>query len=66
MKKYKTTKEEFMKQNYITCPYCQYNNEKGRFSQYGKCLNCGEILDPKMHFMIEMLKKAKDDKRRRG
>lgn len=63
---HKTTKEDFMKQNYLTCQKCGYNNERGRFMQYGKCLNCGAILDKKTHFMIEMLKRVKDDKRKRS
>jgi len=61
----KETKEEFMKKKYITCPKCSYNNERGRFQQYGKCLKCGEILDQKTYFMINMMKKIKDNKRRR-
>lgn len=66
MKKIKDNKEDFMKKNYIVCPYCQYNNEKARFLQYGTCLKCGKILDNKVHFMIEMLKRVKDNKRKQG
>ena len=66
MSKHNTTKEEFMKEKYITCPKCSYNNEKGRFQQFGKCLKCGTILDQKTHFMIEMMKKIKADKKRRS
>lgn len=66
MRTFKTSKDDFMKKNYITCPKCEYNNERARFLQYGKCLKCGEILDQKVYFMIEMMKVAKDNKRKRG
>ena len=66
MEKKDLTKEDFMKKKYITCPKCSYNNERGRFNQYGTCLKCGEILDQKIYFMIEMMKVAKDNKRKRG
>lgn len=66
MKTFETSKEEFMKKNYVACPYCKYNNEKSRFLQFGTCLNCGKILDKKTHFMIEMMKKVKEDKRKRS
>lgn len=64
--KAKEPKDEFIKKVYITCPKCSYNNERGRFNQFGTCLKCGEILDQKTYFMIQMMKKLKDDKRRRG
>lgn len=64
MRTFKESKEEFMRKNYIACPYCKYNNERARFLQYGTCLNCGKILDQKTHFMIEMMKKVKDNQRK--
>jgi predicted Zn-ribbon and HTH transcriptional regulator len=66
MKTFKTTKEEFMKQNYVTCNNCGYNNERSRFLQYGKCLRCDTILDDKTYFMIQMMKKLKNNKRKRS
>lgn len=67
MKKTKQlNKKDFMEKNYITCPECSYNNERGRFNQFGTCLKCGAILDQKVYFMIEMMKVAKDNKRKRG
>lgn len=59
-------KKEFVKTHYIKCPRCEYNNEKKRFMQYGTCLKCGEILDHKTYFMIEMMKKIRDNKRKRS
>lgn len=64
----RTAKEmqDFLKANYVTCNHCGYNNEKARLRQYGTCLNCGKILDEKMYFMIEMMKKLKANSRRKG
>lgn len=64
MKKKTETKEEFLQKRYITCKYCGYNNEKARFLKYGKCLFCDKILDEKVYFKIEMLKKINDNKRK--
>lgn len=58
--------KEFMRKNYVACPKCQYNNERTRLKKYGTCLNCGAVLDNKMHFMIEMKKRIDQDKKRRG
>ena len=60
----KAEQDEFIKQNFITCKKCGYNNEKGRFNQYGTCLKCGSILDEKTHFKIEMLKKLHNNRRK--
>lgn len=66
MKKFtEEEKQEFLKKHYYTCKHCGYNNEKKRFLQFGICLNCGKILDEKTHFMIEMLKKMNDNKRKK-
>lgn len=65
-KKKPLSKDEFVKKNYVTCPKCEYNNERGRFNQYGTCLKCGEILDEKTYFMIQMMKRIKDNKRKQG
>lgn len=58
MKKKKNyeSKEEFLKDNFIKCKYCGYNNEKNRFQNFGKCLCCDEILDSRV-FYIKKLKK---------
>jgi predicted Zn-ribbon and HTH transcriptional regulator len=64
MKTFETSKEEFMKKNYVTCENCGYNNERARFLQFGRCLKCKKILDKKTHYMIEMMKKIKDNERK--
>ena len=64
MRTFKESKEVFLKKTYITCDFCGYNNEKSRFLKYGKCLKCGHILDNRTYFMIEMMKKIKDNKRK--
>ena len=66
MKLQKESKEEFMKNKYITCKYCGYNNERARFLQFGTCLFCGKILDEKTYFKIQMMKRIKDYRRRQG
>lgn len=63
-KKTNLSKEDFMKKNYITCKICGYNNERGRLMQYGTCLKCGKILDEKTYFMIQMMKKVRENKRK--
>ena len=65
-KKKDLSKEEFIKKHYCTCKKCDYNNERGRLNQYGTCLKCGEILDKKIYFKIQMMKRINDDKRKRG
>ena len=35
---------------YITCPDCGYNNLKKRLKNYGTCLNCKRILDEQAYF----------------
>lgn len=64
MKKEDNSKEEFMKKNFVLCPFCGYNNKKFFLYQYGTCLNCKKILDQKIYFMIEMKKKIKNNKRK--
>lgn len=43
-------KEEWLRTKFIVCPKCGYNNEKKRFSLYGKCLRCNEIIDKRIYF----------------
>lgn len=62
----KEEKEEFIKKHYYTCEKCGYNNEKSRFMQFGTCLKCGNKLDDKVYFMIEMMKRMKENKRKKG
>lgn len=57
---------QFVKDNYKTCPYCHYNNERVRLNKYAVCLNCGKIIDKKNYFMIQLKKKMDEEKRRRG
>lgn len=63
-KKTYPNKEAFMKDNYITCCNCGYNNEKKRLKKYGVCLNCGEPLDDEAYFMIKMQTLLTQSKRR--
>ena len=35
--------------NFIVCPYCGYNNEFYRFQNYGTCLRCHKVIDPKVY-----------------
>lgn len=64
MKTYIKDRKAFMGVNYITCEKCGYNNERSRFMQFGTCLKCGKILDEKTYFMIEMMKRIKNNKRK--
>lgn len=68
MKRVRTEEErkEFVKDLFVTCPHCQYNNEKQRLRKYATCLNCGEILDKKTYFLIQLKKKMEDVNRRRS
>lgn len=37
------------KLNFVVCQYCGYNNEFNRFQNYGTCLRCHKIVDPKTY-----------------
>lgn len=37
------------KLNFVVCKFCGYNNEKNRFQNYGTCLRCHKIIDPKIY-----------------
>ena len=50
MKKYEDTRDEFIKERYITCQNCGYNNNKQRLEIYGTCLCCGKIIDERTYF----------------
>ena len=52
----KSQREAFMQKKFITCKKCGYNNKIGRFENYGVCLCCGEILDPKTYFKANFYK----------
>lgn len=60
----KEERKQFVKENYVTCPHCKYNNEKMRLRKYGLCLNCGKILDEKTYFLIQIKKRLDDNKRK--
>ncbi len=64
MKKIKDDKEEFMRKNYTTCKYCEYNNEKSRLQKYGTCLKCGRVLDDRIYFKIQAMKILNENKRK--
>ena len=50
MKHYEYTKSEFMKETFIICNHCGYNNFKVRLKNFGTCLKCGKIIDEKSYF----------------
>lgn len=58
--------EEFMKNNFVVCPYCDYNNKVEKFVKFGTCLNCKKIIDDRIYFRntlgIEIRKKLKGEK----
>ncbi len=60
------TKEEFMKDLYVTCNKCGYNNRKDRLENYGTCLLCGEIIDKKIYFKVMMRKMSMKNPKARG
>lgn len=37
------------KLNFVVCQFCGYNNEFNRFQNYGTCLRCHKIIDPKIY-----------------
>ena len=46
-------KEEFIKENFITCE-CGYNNHKLAVDTYGKCNLCGKILNGRAYFKYKL------------
>lgn len=57
--------KEWFNSKYIVCPKCGYNNERKRFSFYGTCLRCNEIMDKKIylkHLMWEARNERKNKK----
>ena len=34
---------------FVVCQFCGYNNESKRFQNYGTCLRCHKIMDPKIY-----------------
>ena len=40
---------DFIKKEYVVCPFCGYNNEKERFTYFGTCLRCNKIIDKKLY-----------------
>ena len=53
----RVSKEKLM-QDFITCDKCGYNNKKERFQAFGTCLGCGKILDDRVYFKAQLLKKS--------
>lgn len=35
--------------SFVVCQFCGYNNEFNRFQNYGTCLRCHKIIDPKVY-----------------
>lgn len=59
-------KPEFMKELYITCDKCNYNNLKRRFENYGTCLRCGKVLDKKVYFKAKLSRISRSKYRSRS
>ena len=51
------SKEKIM-EDYITCDKCGYNNKKERFQAFGTCLKCGKVLDERIYFKAQMIRKS--------
>jgi len=47
-----------MMERYIVCDKCGYNNEKERFQAFGTCLKCKKILDKRIYFRAEMIRRS--------
>ena len=50
--------KKFIEDLYITCDQCGYNNLKDRFQAFGTCLHCGKVLDKKVYFKSQLIKKS--------
>ena len=65
-KKKTETYEEFMKNNFVACPHCGYNNKYETFIKFGTCLRCLQIIDDRVYFKnrlgIERRKQMKEAK----
>lgn len=57
---------KFIEDLYVTCNECGYNNLKNRFQAFGTCLHCGKILDKKVHFKAELIKRSRRNARIKG
>lgn len=58
-------KEKIMSK-YVVCDECGYNNEKKRFNAFGTCLCCGKILDDRIYFRAQMVKRSFNKARTQG
>lgn len=47
-------REKFVKERFVTCKYCGYNNFKKRLENFGTCLRCGEIIDERSYFKVKL------------
>lgn len=54
--------KEWIEKLFVVCPICGYNNEKKRFSLYGRCLRCHEIIDKKI-YLKRLMWEAKNERR---
>ena len=41
---------DFMKNNFVVCPFCHYNNKYETFIRFGTCLRCLEVIDDRIYF----------------
>lgn len=62
----KICKRKFVDDLFITCDECGYNNEKTRFQAFGTCLRCGKVLDDRIYFKANLIKKSIRTVRIRG
>ncbi len=61
----RVSKEKLM-QDFITCDKCGYNNKKERFEAFGTCLGCGKILDERVYFKAQLIRKSINKARIKG
>ena len=54
----KIGQKKFIDDLYITCDECGYNNLKERFQAFGTCLHCGKILDKKVYFKSQLIRRS--------
>ena len=52
------SKHKFIEDLYIHCDECGYNNEKIRFNAFGTCLHCGKVLDERVYFKAQLIRKS--------
>ena len=54
VKEHKSTHKEFMENNFVICPFCNYNNKVETFIRFGTCLRCLQVIDDKIYFRTKL------------